>query len=92
MSRSVPIPPEKLSTLRESVKLIINLLADGEWQGLENMTDGKRLSADDLKAVVNEYGGTLVPIPDSEFQNWIWFKLRHRADVFLVYCPPVAPS
>ena len=49
MSRNMPIPPDVLSVLHENVKVIIGLLVDGEWQALENMTDGKRLSAGDLR-------------------------------------------
>ena len=66
MSRDAAISQETFDAIKESVRMITNLLAMGEWQAIENMTDGRRLSSDDLRSAVVEYGGTLVPIPDFE--------------------------
>jgi hypothetical protein len=45
------------------MKAITDLLVAGDYQAVERMTDGRRLTADQIEQAVLDYGNTLVPLP-----------------------------
>ena len=49
---------------RQAVRTATTLLAEGAYEVLEVMTRGRRLSADEMRSAVHEYGATLVPLPE----------------------------
>lgn len=56
------IPPDAVNAVQGTV----NLLADGEYTALQNMTQGKNYSADELREIVRGLGRKLVrPEPEA---------------------------
>lgn len=49
------------------VKMIVDLLVDGKYQEIENITHGERLSSSDISNVIREYGHTLISPPLSAY-------------------------
>jgi hypothetical protein len=47
----------------QAVKAITDLLVEGDYRAVERMTDGRRLTADQIEQAVLDYGNTLVPLP-----------------------------
>lgn len=45
------------------------MLVDGEWTGLARMTSGSRLSIEDLRGGVADYGRTLAMPPEETFHE-----------------------
>lgn len=52
-----------LSVLRRAVGRVVDLLVASDYQAVEDLTDGRRLSADDLERVVAACGSPLAPLP-----------------------------
>jgi hypothetical protein len=46
---------------------VLGLLVDGEYDTLASMTQGKQMSATELRDAVESYGRTLIHPPDGEF-------------------------
>ena len=55
--------------IREVVRRVASLLAHGDYDALERLSRGKRLTAAELKQAVQEYGRTLVMPPDEAFER-----------------------
>lgn len=47
----------------ETIKNIYSLLLDGKYQRIESLTDGIRLSAQEIAKAIRDYGRTLAPYP-----------------------------
>lgn len=45
------------------------MLVQGDYEGLEHLTNGNRLTAAEMADGVTEYGGSLVLPPDSAFDS-----------------------
>ena len=45
------------------------MLAEGDYEGLERLTNGSRLTAAEMAEGVREYGGNLILPPDGAFEN-----------------------
>lgn len=58
-----------MNAMQTAVSVVTNLLAEGSFDVLEATTRGRRLSAADLKAVVETYGQTIVPVPLSSLES-----------------------
>jgi hypothetical protein len=56
-------------SLREKVKFVVELLAAGKYEDLENLTGGRRLTAEEMALAVREYGRSLIPPPDDVYEN-----------------------
>jgi len=56
----MPTYPDKQS--RMIIRHIVELLAFGKYTEIEKIDRGRRVSADQLKTAVDQYGATLVPI------------------------------
>ena len=52
-----------MNALQTAVSVVVNLLVEGDFETIEKMTGGRRLSASELEAAVSEYGRTLVGLP-----------------------------
>jgi hypothetical protein len=52
-----------------NTSLVVNLLVAGEYQALENMTQGMFLSAEDMRAVVEAHGHQLIRPLDSAYDD-----------------------
>jgi len=48
-----------VTALETAVRVIVDLLARGEFATIDRMTGGRRLSANDMREAVEEYGRTL---------------------------------
>jgi hypothetical protein len=53
----------------EAARVVTGLLADSEWEVIDSMTGGRRLSAAELNRAVMEYGRTLTTIPGGELEE-----------------------
>jgi hypothetical protein len=54
--------------MQETLRVIIRLLVDGQFEQLERMSDGVRLRAHEIEAGVNEYPAKLVFPPEGAFE------------------------
>lgn len=52
-----------------TVRQIVTMLVQGNYTGLENLTNSKRLSAMEIAESVRQYGRTLALPPDNAFDN-----------------------
>ncbi len=52
-----------MNALQTAVSVVVNLLVGGDFETIEKMTRGRRLSASELEAAVSGYGRTLVGLP-----------------------------
>jgi hypothetical protein len=57
------------STLVGAVRKVVGFLVAGDFEWVERLTRGIRLSADAIKSAVHDYGGTLVFPPASAFEE-----------------------
>ena len=55
--------------LKATVQRVVSLLARGEYEALERLTNGERLTAAEIREGVRDYGGSLVLPPDEAFDN-----------------------
>jgi hypothetical protein len=60
---------ESMSAIREVVRTIVAAIVGGDWSALERVTSGSRLSAEDVKLSIAEYGRTLVVPPLESFDD-----------------------
>ncbi|MCW6005678.1 hypothetical protein K1W54_13980 [Micromonospora sp. CPCC 205371] len=63
-------------TVQAALHAVLGLLVDGEYETLEAMTQGKHLSATEMREAIESYGRTLIQPPAGE--------LPPDTDVFLV--------
>lgn len=62
-------------SMRVAADLIVNLLVDGEFQLVENMTGGLHLSAADLEEQLQRAAGTLIRPPVSSYEQLVFRKV-----------------
>jgi hypothetical protein len=62
--------------LQEVVSVVLNLLAKEEYSQLERLTHGMRLSSEQIKEVVTDYGRKLITAPDSAFELMSVIRVR----------------
>jgi hypothetical protein len=55
--------------IKATVHLIATMLVHADYDNLENLTDGRRLTATEIVEGVREYGRTLVMPPENAFDN-----------------------
>lgn len=55
--------------LEQPIRRVITHLVAGDYRGLESLTRGHRLSAEEMKTAVEDYGSRLVPPPDHAFES-----------------------
>lgn len=65
-----------LSTLRQAAGQVVDLLAAADYQAVEDLADGRRLSADELERAVAVSGSPLSPLPEGALE----LRLQDRAD------------
>jgi hypothetical protein len=58
-----------VNAIDQPIKEVSDMLARGEFDRVEQLTRGRRASAEDLRRVVAEYGRTLVPLPPEAFPD-----------------------
>jgi len=62
--------PSTHPALREAVRLILGMLVNRDYVGIERVTWGRRLTAAELERAVQEYGGVELTLPPSiELEN-----------------------
>jgi len=52
----------------ETVSLVHNLLVTGQYAELEKLTGGVRLSEEEMRKTITDYGRTLIAPPNSAFE------------------------
>ena len=57
------------SVIRTAVGIVVGLLVNGQYDLVEAVTRGDRLSATEIQRAVEQYGQTLVRIPESEWEK-----------------------
>ena len=62
--------------LLESVQKILALLVEGDYEQIERITQGIRISALDIKRAVTDYGRTLVAPPIESILLWEFVAVR----------------
>lgn len=55
--------------LKATVRHVTDLLANRDYDTLEQFTHQRRLSAEQLATAISEYGGTVVPLPDHALER-----------------------
>lgn len=55
--------------IEKTIRLVIELLVNGEYEKLAEITGNSRLSADDIRECVKQYPGTLIMPPDRTFND-----------------------
>ncbi len=55
--------------IKEIVASLIALLVEGEYSEIERKTNGARLSAEEIKTAVEQYGRKLVPPPSEAYDE-----------------------
>ena len=55
--------------MRAAVRRVVDALVRGDYEELERMSGGVRLSAEEMAGAVRAYGRTLVALPDEGFDN-----------------------
>lgn len=53
-----------MNAVSECVRQVVVLLVSRDWVALEQLTSGRRLSAEEVERAVSEYPGTLSMPPD----------------------------
>lgn len=53
---------------RELVENVLSLLVAGDFQGIERLSNGERLTAKEIEDAVREYGRTLIRPPSGDFE------------------------
>lgn len=52
-----------MNHVHAAITAIAQLLVAGDYRAVERMTDGRRLTAEQIEQAVLDYGNTLVPLP-----------------------------
>lgn len=52
-----------MSLMNETLRIVVALLVDGEYQALDNLTGGERLKAADIERAVRDFGHRLAMPP-----------------------------
>lgn len=55
--------------MREAVRNAVSLLVSGHYQGLERLTQGRRLAAEEIQRAVADYPAQLIQPPDDAFED-----------------------
>ncbi|HEX5410014.1 MAG TPA: hypothetical protein VFW89_09625 [Gemmatimonadaceae bacterium] len=55
--------------LKEATKYVMNLLAQRDYRGLENLTQGIRMSANDIDRVIRAYGRHVILPPEEAYSG-----------------------
>ena len=66
-----------MNAMQTAVTMLTNLLASGDYDTVERMTRGRRLSAADLRTAVERYGRTLVALPQEAVQDLDVVEVRN---------------
>jgi len=68
---AVDVPGLKMTSqkLRDITRQLVTMLVVGDYQAIEKLTRRKRLSAEDIKRSVIEYGRKLVMPPEQRFME-----------------------
>ena len=61
--------PEEMDALRGAVLHIAGLLATEDYQSVIQACSESRLSADDMRTAIDEYGGRLIPPPKDAYAS-----------------------
>jgi len=55
--------------IREVVRSVVGLLARRDYEALQRLSRGRRLTATELRQAVEEYGRTIIMPPDEAFED-----------------------
>jgi hypothetical protein len=58
-----------MNAISECVRRVVVLLVSHDWEGLERLTSGQRLSAEEIERAVSEYPATLSMPPDEALES-----------------------
>jgi len=58
-----------MSPIEVAARIVVGLLVGRKYDVIEALTRGTRLSAADLRAAVEDYGRSLVEVPDGEWRQ-----------------------
>ncbi|WP_039145639.1 DUF7668 domain-containing protein [Leisingera sp. ANG-DT] len=52
-----------------TTRLVVQMLVEGDFDSIEKLSGGNRLSAADISSAVEEYGRTLISPPEESYSN-----------------------
>lgn len=55
--------------MKAAVRQVVSMLVQGDYETLERLTSGVRLTAAEMAEGVHEYGGSLILPPNDAFEN-----------------------
>src|SRR5687767_10921672 len=55
--------------LKAAVRQVVSILVQEDYESLERLTNGVRLTAEEMAEGVREYGGSLILPPEDIFEN-----------------------
>jgi len=53
----------------KTLRFILNLFVLGDYDALEKISNGVRLTAEEMKSAIREFGGTISMPPDNAFKD-----------------------
>jgi len=51
------------------VKAVVSMLVKGDYLGVEKLTEGKQLTAQEIEQAIKDYGAILIMPPDHAWEN-----------------------
>lgn len=60
---------DQLNKIRATLRYIVELLVEGNYQGLYDFTNGAHLTALQIRDAIRDYGKSLVTAPDAAYDN-----------------------
>lgn len=58
-----------MTAIETAIRIVVDLLVRGEYETIERLDRGGRISATDLARAVDDYGRTLSPVPPDWWQT-----------------------
>ena len=67
----------ELSQLQSAVRLVTTMLANADYDGLEKLTQSRRMTATELARSARGYGRTIVTLPERALQQLDVVEVAH---------------
>lgn len=57
------------AAIKKAVEIVVNLLVEQKYEVLESLTRADRLTAEEMRSAIQNFGETLISIPDAGWKN-----------------------
>ncbi|HEX6207981.1 MAG TPA: hypothetical protein VF058_06425 [Actinomycetota bacterium] len=76
-----------MEALMATVRTVVDLIVRGEFETLESMTRGRRLTASELRASVEAYGRKLARPPEEAWEEIDVVEVESESRIYNVHIP-----